>query len=246
MIKRLLVAVLVFGLGSAAALAGDIVQDARDIARDAADIARDTVSIQADRTQLQNDLAAVAALRVERSVAEQSLAQAVQAGDLVAAQALVAKVETLTASIRQQERSVAGLHKEITLDRLDRALDRAELHLEVRELTRDFSVHPERNPAEVSNSQIASDRAALEAAIASMESSIKARRQALQAMAAAVTAGDLAAAQADLASAESLKAAIKAEAKAVADASAALAKAKAAAKAAAKAEKAAAGSKGKK
>ncbi|WP_293813675.1 hypothetical protein [uncultured Aquitalea sp.] len=147
------------GLGSGAVLAGDITQVARDIARDATDIARDSTDIHADRAALQMDLAAASALRVDRRVAEQAL----QAGDLATAQTQLAKVEALGSAIRQAEAKVAAAHRDLTLVRIDRALDKAELAHDARDLSGDAGVQPETGPA--ASSQVAADRAALETAM---------------------------------------------------------------------------------
>ncbi|NWK77661.1 hypothetical protein [Aquitalea sp. LB_tupeE] len=246
MLKQIIVPALVLGFASASAFAGDINQDARDIARDAADIAHDRSDIQADRAVLRADLSTASALRVDRRIAEEALAKAVQAGDIAAAQSDLAKVAALTSAIRQEETKVAQVHRELTADRLDRALDKAELTRDVRDMTGDATIHAEENEPGISNAQLAADRVALDKAFAALEGSVKARQEALAGMAAAVKAGDIATAQADLSAAEALKAAIQAQAKAVAAAHAELAKDKAAAKAAAKAAKSGTGSKGKK
>lgn len=96
MLKKIIVPALVLGFASASVFAADISQDARDIARDAADIAHDSADIHADRAALRADLAATSALRVDRRIAEEALAKAVQAGDIAAAQSDLAKVAALT------------------------------------------------------------------------------------------------------------------------------------------------------
>jgi len=232
----------------ATAMAGDINQDARDIAADAAQLSRDTAEIQSDRLALQKDLATVAGLRAQRRAEEQSLSQAVQAGDLAAAQAALAKIAALTSSIRKAEVAAVAVHQDLKLDRLQRALERAELNQDVRDLSGDLKMKAEVNS--ISNSQIAADQAALSAALAAMEATKQQKLAALQAMKAAIVAGDIAAAQAALAKVEALHATLKSQAQAVATAHEQLSKDRAAAKAAAKAAKdsakSSAGSKGKK
>ncbi|PXX49131.1 hypothetical protein [Aquitalea magnusonii] len=229
----------------ATAMAGDINQDARDIAADAAQLSRETADIQSDRLALQKDLAGVAGLRVQRRAEEQALSQAVQAGDLTAAQSELARITALTGSIRQAEAAAIALHQELKLDRLQRALERAELNQDVRDLSGDLKMKAE--ATSISNSQIAADQAALNAAVAAMEATQQQKVAALQAMKAAVVAGDISAAQAALAKVQALHATLKSQAQSVATAHAQLSKDRAAAKAAAKGSaKAAGGSKGKK
>jgi len=198
---------------SSGAFAGDSTHESHAMAVDAAVVSQENVSNRSELYVRARDLEDIVNLRVQRREAEYTLTQDVQAGNIQNAQAELASIHTLTARVREAENTLASTDEALSVDRIDRAMDRAELDQDVRELTGHFRMREEMT--DIRNPRIEADQSALEAAIAQLNTLRQQRMSVLQSMDTSVEAGNITTAQTLCSAADAIKAEMMAQANTV-------------------------------